>query len=163
MDGVMVAYHNTEQIFGFQYIPLLEMDERLFGPEDGIGDKVFHKCIGLLEAILPEAAACYPEQVRVPFAPSCAFFILNGIMNDQSVRCTFETVMPGKVLTVFVQPDDWTGDEEQWPMKKLNVTVEHFLDSIPTRGAIGMRSPDNDCKKRLFTLSRNMNLMCVRK
>jgi len=123
MDGVMVAYHNTEQIFGFQYIPLLEMDERLFGPEEGIGDKVFNKCIGLLEAILPEAAACYPEQ---------------------SVRCTFETVMPGRVLTVFVQPNDWTGDEEQRPFKKLNVTVEHFLDSIPTRGAMGMRSPDNN-------------------
>jgi hypothetical protein len=64
----------------------------------------------------------------------------------QSVRCTFETMMPGKVLTVFVQPDDWTGDEEQWPIKKLNVTVEHFLDSVATRGTSAMRSMDNDCK-----------------
>ena len=65
MDGVIVAYHNTERIFGFQYISLLEMDERLFGPEEGLGDKVFDKCIGLLEAVLPEAAACYPEEVCI--------------------------------------------------------------------------------------------------
>jgi len=123
MDGVMVAYHNTQQIFGFQYIPLLEMDERLFGPEEGIGDRVFSKCIELLEAILPEAAACYPEK---------------------SVRCTFETMLPGKTLTVFVQPDEWTGDEEQWPIKKINVSVEHFLDSGPTRGTTAMRSIDDD-------------------
>jgi hypothetical protein len=66
MDGVVVAYHNSERIFGFQYIPLREMEVRLFGPEEGLGEKVFDKCIGLLEAILPEAAACFPEQVCVP-------------------------------------------------------------------------------------------------
>jgi len=98
------------------------MDERLFGPEEGIGDKVFNKCISLLEAILPEAAACYPEQ---------------------SVRCTFETLLPGKVLTVFVQPDEWTGDERQWPMKKLNVTVENFVDSVSVRAATAMRSTES--------------------
>ena len=74
MDGVMVAYHNTQQIFGFQYIPLAEMDERLFGPEKGIGDRVFNKCIGLLEAILPEAAACYPEQVCA-LCPLCVWVL----------------------------------------------------------------------------------------
>lgn len=73
MDGVIVAYHNTERIFGFQYIPLLEMDKRLFGPEEGLGEKVFHKCIGLLEAILPEAGACFPEQVCVPLPFMCLF------------------------------------------------------------------------------------------
>lgn len=75
MDGVMVAYHNTERIFGFQYIPVKEMDERLFGPEEGIGERVFDKCIGLLEAIFPEAAACYPEQVREPYTFDVPFYI----------------------------------------------------------------------------------------
>ncbi|RKO85080.1 mitochondrial protein Pet127-domain-containing protein [Blyttiomyces helicus] len=31
MDGIFVAYHNTQEIFGFQYISLAEMDQRLFG------------------------------------------------------------------------------------------------------------------------------------
>ena len=76
MDGVIVAYHNTDRIFGFQYIPLLEMDKRLFGPEAGLGQKVFDKCIGLLEAILPVAAECYPKQVCVPLLFTWFFYML---------------------------------------------------------------------------------------
>ena len=67
-------------------------------------------------------------------------------------------MLPGKVLTVFVQPDDWTGDEEKRPMKKINVTVEHFLDTISVRGPAAMRSTDNNCK-RLSDPLCNKNLM----
>lgn len=70
MDGVIVAYHNTARMFGFQYIPLEEMDARLFGPGKGAGDQVFHKCIGLLEAVADEVIRCFPEQVCV-FRDSC--------------------------------------------------------------------------------------------
>jgi len=63
MDGVMVAYHNTERIFGFQYISRDEMDERLFGATPGVGDKVFNHTVRVLEACLEEAAKCFPEQV----------------------------------------------------------------------------------------------------
>jgi len=71
--------------------------------------------------------------------------------------------MPLKVLSVFVQPDNWTGDEQQRPMKKLNVTLEHFLGSELVRGNAAMRSTENNCKRCLSDLSRNMNLMRVRK
>ena len=70
MDGVMVAYHNTERIFGFQYISRDEMDERLFGPTPGIGDKVFNHSVKLLEAILDEATQFFPEQVSDNRLPS---------------------------------------------------------------------------------------------
>jgi hypothetical protein len=63
MDGVMVAYHNTERIFGFQYISLDEMDDRLFGPAPGIGNKIFNHCVEILEAVLVEASSCFPDQV----------------------------------------------------------------------------------------------------
>lgn len=62
MDGVFVAYHNTERIFGFQYIPLSEMDARLFG-EYASGDAVFEKCLQLLEVVLEEATRELPQQV----------------------------------------------------------------------------------------------------
>jgi hypothetical protein len=62
MDGVFVAYHNTERIFGFQYIPLSEMDARLFG-EHAAGDAVFEKCLQLLEVVLEEATRELPQQV----------------------------------------------------------------------------------------------------
>ena len=62
MDGVFVAYHNTKRIFGFQYIPLSEMDARLFG-ERAAGDAVFEKCMRLLEVVLEEATREFPSQV----------------------------------------------------------------------------------------------------
>ena len=64
MDGVLVAYHNTDKFYGFQYIPLVEMDARIFGPTAS-GEKVFAKCIGLLEALSEEIVSCYPGQVRI--------------------------------------------------------------------------------------------------
>lgn len=63
MDGVFVAYHNTARLFGFQYVPLQEMDERLFGTRPGAGERVFRKCVGLMEVVAGEITECYPEQV----------------------------------------------------------------------------------------------------
>jgi hypothetical protein len=63
MDGVIVAYHNTARLFGFQYISLDEMDTCLFGGKDR-GDRVFKKCVGLLELVADEIIGVFPEQVR---------------------------------------------------------------------------------------------------
>ena len=46
-------------------------------------------------------------------------------------------------------------------MKKINVTVEHFLDSVSVRGPAAMRSTDDNCKISDFL--RNSNLMRVRR
>lgn len=70
MDGVIVAYHNTQTMFGFQYIPLSEMDERLFGPGEGIGGQVFDKCVGLMEKVVDEVVSCFGRQVSC-LAPLC--------------------------------------------------------------------------------------------
>jgi len=63
MDGILVAHHNTARMFGFRYIPLLEMDTCLFGGEDR-GAAVFEKCVLLLEEILMEVIGALPDQVR---------------------------------------------------------------------------------------------------
>lgn len=65
MDGVIVAYHNTARMFGFQYVSLQEMDERLFGAELGAGDRVFQKCVSLMECIASEVVQCFPNQVSL--------------------------------------------------------------------------------------------------
>lgn len=65
MDGVLVAYHNTARVFGFQYVPLEEMDSCLFGGK-GRGDRVFQKCVGLLEEVADEITRTFPEQVGAP-------------------------------------------------------------------------------------------------
>ena len=69
MDGIFVAFHNTERIFGFQYISLPEMDLALHGQEDTtIGDTEFKLSIDILNKVLDRATKKYPEQVRPPDA-----------------------------------------------------------------------------------------------
>lgn len=65
MDGVFVAYHNTREIFGFQYIPLEEMDQRLYGHSNG--QRVFGKCVGLLDVLFTEITKYFPEEVPLAF------------------------------------------------------------------------------------------------
>ncbi|KAI9465433.1 mitochondrial protein Pet127-domain-containing protein [Lactarius psammicola] len=113
MDGVFVAYHNTKKIFGFQYIPLSEMDARLFG-EDAVGDAVFERCLSLLEAVLEEATRELPHQ---------------------SIRLTAEKLASGNTLKVFLEPADW--DEELHgprPVIQLDVTTQSYINEMATSG-----------------------------
>ncbi|KAK0503807.1 Pet127-domain-containing protein [Armillaria luteobubalina] len=107
MDGVFVAYHNTERMFGFQYVSLAEMDSCLFGQTEGVGERVFDKCVTLLEAISEEVVNCFP---------------------GQSVKATFETIR--SVLNVFVQPAEWNSEDKP-PIKQLVVRSKHYLGSPP--------------------------------
>lgn len=66
MDGVLVAYHNTARIFGFQYVSLDEMDICLFGRK-GAGERVFLRCVHLMELLYKEIAKCFPDQVRLTY------------------------------------------------------------------------------------------------
>ncbi|KAJ7640535.1 mitochondrial protein Pet127-domain-containing protein [Mycena rosella] len=121
MDGVIVAYHNTTRMFGFQYISLQEMDERLFSSEPGAGDRVFQKCVSLLECITSEIIQCFP---------------------NQSVKCTFECDEGSKELNVWVQPEDWTPTEKEPepPMRQLSIRAQNFLNDTPVNGSRAINS-----------------------
>ncbi|OAV98439.1 hypothetical protein PTTG_05533 [Puccinia triticina 1-1 BBBD Race 1] len=82
MDGIFVAYHNTQRVFGFEYLPISKMDQALFGNSEE-GDKVFKLCLGYMERILEDATQAYPEQ---------------------SLRITTSAKSHGN-LWVFVSPD----------------------------------------------------------
>ncbi|KAI8968018.1 mitochondrial protein Pet127-domain-containing protein [Mycotypha africana] len=67
MDGILVAYHNTQTLFGFQYISKEEMDARLFGSTK-LGDQVFRNSLYMFETILDQATQKFPEQtLRISF------------------------------------------------------------------------------------------------
>lgn len=67
MDGIFVAFHNTERIFGFQYISLPEMDSTIHGSSDTtLGDQEFKISLDLLNKVLNRATEKYPEQVSRP-------------------------------------------------------------------------------------------------
>ena len=69
MDGIFVAFHNTQRIFGFQYISQPEMDLALHGTEDTtIGDAEFKLSVELLNKILDKVSAKYPKKsIRLHF------------------------------------------------------------------------------------------------
>lgn len=67
MDGIFVAYHNVERIFGFQYISLPEMDQAIHGRFDTtVGDQEFKLSLDLLNKVLNKATQKFPERVSNP-------------------------------------------------------------------------------------------------
>ncbi|GAD91491.1 mitochondrial mRNA processing protein PET127, putative [Paecilomyces variotii No. 5] len=63
MDGIFVAFHNIQRIFGFQYVSLPEMDLALHGQTDtALGDTEFRLSLSLWNTILDKATARFPKQ-----------------------------------------------------------------------------------------------------
>jgi hypothetical protein len=62
MDGILVAYHNSAQVFGFEYFPLEDMAERIFGSME-MADQAFKLSVALSERILQRAIELYPDRV----------------------------------------------------------------------------------------------------
>lgn len=50
MQGAMIAYHNTQKVFGFEYVKLEEMERRIFGSEE-FSNIIFGSAMSLLEDI----------------------------------------------------------------------------------------------------------------
>ena len=64
MDGIFIAFHNVERIFGFQYLNLSDMDAVLHGQHDTrLGDQEFKLSIALLDELLNRAATEFPNTV----------------------------------------------------------------------------------------------------
>ena len=84
MDGIFVAYHNIERIFGFQYVSLPELDSTIHGTWDTtIGDQEFRLSLALFNRVLNEATAKYPEQVSTcPSRQSPSFWLMSAVIAD---------------------------------------------------------------------------------
>ncbi|KAH8908866.1 Pet127-domain-containing protein [Coniochaeta sp. PMI_546] len=63
MDGIFVAFHNIQRIFGFQYICLPEMDQSIHGTSNlTLGNHEFKLSLHLLNKLLDKATERYPKQ-----------------------------------------------------------------------------------------------------
>jgi hypothetical protein len=85
MDGILVAFHSTSTMFGFQYLPCEDMAKRLFSSVE-MGEQAFKLSLGLLERLLDHVTDIKP---------------------DRSLRITFDTE-PGEnpKMLVFAQYAD---------------------------------------------------------
>ncbi|GKT97895.1 hypothetical protein FLAG1_00104 [Fusarium langsethiae] len=90
MDGIFVAFHNTERIFGFQYISLEEMDQAIHGTMNRkVGDEEFKASIGLLNELLNRASKRFPKQsLRLhvetrPLDPAVLYFVAEPVSEEE--------------------------------------------------------------------------------
>ena len=141
MDGVIVAYHNTARLFGFQYVPLEEMDTCIFG-EAGRGDRVFQKCVRLMEELADEIVRVYPQQVRFPPFPFHEFRLNTS---PQSVKCTLETQEDGNTLSVWIEPLEWDeASKGPCPITQLDMEATSYIDEQEVTGTRAI-SADGSC------------------
>ncbi|KAJ3395143.1 hypothetical protein HDU84_002717 [Entophlyctis sp. JEL0112] len=119
MDGIFVCYHNTQTIFGFQYISREEMNRLLFG-SCAFGDAAFALSVKLLERVVEAATAAYPARdVRLT-------------MRLADRRGSGGSLVDG--LVVFVEPADVP--EGSAALTKLRVRVlENSLRLLDTPDA----------------------------
>jgi hypothetical protein len=91
MCGIFVAYHNTREFFGFQFIPREEMDSRLYG-NSRTGDAAFNLLLQIYNRIL---------RVILPLHRSDATLRLTfGLKNgpDWQVTIFSEEITPSPAL-----------------------------------------------------------------
>lgn len=152
MDGILVAYHNTRKIFGFQYISREEMDSRLFGSTK-IGDEVFRNSLVILESILDKATQKYPEQtLRLSFDTKLDKKTLNASTN------IFVEAVPSEDsesaasasdidLDEFFQTEDQETKALLEPHDKLSMyklDTQSFVNGQKIEGPLRMKNPAQD-------------------
>jgi hypothetical protein len=131
MDGIFVAFHNTERLFGFQYVPLTEMDLALHGQSDTtLGDQEFSLSIQMLNYVFNEATTQYP---------------------GQSLRFHFEareatTVRP-QFMYIFAEPV--TEDEivaiQNLRKDEIRASEERLLNPDRTKSSEGYEGDTDSC------------------
>ncbi len=82
MDGIFVAYHNTAQIFGFEYLKKKEMTTVVFGNED-LASRSFEVTSQLWQMILNRLTTAYP---------------------DKALKVVMQTDRLTKEMDIFVEP-----------------------------------------------------------
>lgn len=142
MDGIFVAYHNTAEIFGFQYLNREAMDECLFG-NARTGDASFALITSLYNSLLDLVVPLYgaDDMVRLTFSVNktgsrlCVFsesilektegtrVVPNATSFRQFALTAYSTVNSVRTDSVLLSPDG--GDE--W---KLNYTLAEVQPDI---------------------------------
>ncbi|KAI9813758.1 MAG: hypothetical protein M1827_003548 [Pycnora praestabilis] len=145
MDGIFVAFHNTERIFGFQYISVPEMDLALHGQSDTtIGDQEFKLSLELLNKVLDRATKKFPEKsLRIHFetreSQTPFMYIFAEPVSEEQVE-QIQTNNKAKIdkferdflgldreEAVAEQPAEGTSPKQEW--EELQAKVEREMEN----------------------------------
>ncbi|PWN33766.1 Pet127-domain-containing protein [Meira miltonrushii] len=132
MDGIMVAYHSTSTMFGFQYLSREELAQRLFSSEE-MAEQAFRLSIGMLEKVLDAATSYFPDDTLK---------ITMDAQNDPLGR-------EESHLLVFVTPESGEQSESTEGEKKmgnsktllLEVHVDRYLSGALVHGPVNFSQP----------------------
>ena len=113
MDGIMIAYHNTAELFGFQYLTRAEMDEILYG-NTATGDAVFKVVLKLYDHVLES--------------------IVNLYRNDEALKLTFSLNKDASKLTIFSEIEDENSTNGNGFIEKsfnqFTLSVSNFINGF---------------------------------
>lgn len=140
MDGVFVAYHNTQRIFGFQYISLEEMDQALHHTSNTrLGDEEFKCSIDILQDLMDRAAKRFPER---------------------SLRLHIETRETGVPLTYFfVEPvtDDDLRQAEKETKEEIKRVKEDIKTKMKVAEAVTLSHQEDEAQSSLMESAEQEN------
>jgi len=104
MDGALVSYHNTEKIFGFEYIKLDDMERRIFG-NTKFSDVIFKASLKMMQETLDYIVKDFPGE-------------------DNLIIGFFANEWKG-TLDIFVETTK-EGDYKDIDKYKFNETVDYY-------------------------------------
>ncbi|KAL9030071.1 MAG: hypothetical protein Q9196_001762 [Gyalolechia fulgens] len=137
MDGIFVAFHNTDRIFGFQYVSLSEMDSTVHGQWDtDLGDQEFKFSVALLNEVLDKATKKYPDtSLRLHFetrkAQTNFMYIFAEPVTEEQIAA-IQTARDAKVKALEEElygnekDDNESGEDQGW--ENLQANVQYSMD-----------------------------------
>nr|CDI56386.1 related to PET127-component of mitochondrial translation system [Melanopsichium pennsylvanicum 4] len=135
MDGIFVAYHTTKTIFGFQYISVEEMNERLFGGEE-MAEQAFKLSLGMMEAVLEAATSMFPSEtlkITVETREKDTAGMTVYVEPAESACTTTTTV---ESSTVGESAQDNGQQNHKRSIAQLDISVDRYLDQALMLGPI---------------------------
>ena len=111
MDGIFVAYHNTFELFGFQYVSRTELDERIYGNSE-TGDAAFNLILQVYNEILATVVPLYPT--------------------ENTIRLTFAPDKIGSRLTLFAEDAGPNGIGGGRDLRQFSITLNSTLNGFRT-------------------------------
>ncbi|WVF70907.1 hypothetical protein IAT40_005702 [Kwoniella sp. CBS 6097] len=161
MDGIFLAYHNTSRLFGFQYVSLPEIDERIFGSTE-MAEQAFKLSVRILEELLQRCVAAFPDQavnVTLKHSPSVHKYSVTAYVEPkewdevsvvgpkpiQAITFTMENSLDGEVIEgpVAFSVDERTRAAQNWSVK-YDVTTSGSDESSQSRAREGLAKLHND-------------------